>query len=118
MHGAYESLPDDIKKRIEGRMGIHQRSKPGNPPVGVVRKGGEEYYKRQATKNVLHPIVRTHPVSGRKGLYVSPRFTVGIEGIDDTEAQPARYLIRLPDGAGKHVSSQMDPGRFRDVGQS
>src|SRR6185295_5723932 len=27
MHGAYESLPDEIKKRIEGRSGIHQRSK-------------------------------------------------------------------------------------------
>jgi len=39
-------------------------------------------------KNLLHPIVRTHPVSGRKGLYVSPRFTVGIEGMDDAEAQP------------------------------
>jgi taurine dioxygenase len=88
MHGAYESLADDIKKRIEGRMGIHQRSKPGNPRVAVTREGGEEYYKRQATKNVIHPIVRTHPVSGRKGLYVSPRFTVGIQDMDDAEAQP------------------------------
>jgi len=88
MHGAYESLPDDIKKRIEGCMGIHQRSKLGNPRVAVTREGGEEYYKRQATKNVLHPIVRTHPVSGRKGLYVSPRFTVGIQDMDDAEAQP------------------------------
>ena len=33
-------------------------------------------------------IVRTHPVSGRKGLYVSPRFTVGIQDMDDAEAQP------------------------------
>ena len=88
MHGAYESLPDDIKKRIEGRMGIHQRSKLGNPRVAVTREGGEEYYKRQAVKNQLHPIVRTHPVSGRKGLYVSPRFTVGIQDMDDAEAQP------------------------------
>jgi len=88
MHGAYENLPDDIKKRIDGRMGIHQRSKLGNPRVAVTREGGEEYYKRQATTNVLHPMVRTHPVSGRKGLYVSPRFTVGIEGMDDAEAQP------------------------------
>jgi len=67
-------------------MGIHQRSKLGNPRVAVTREGGEEYYQRRATKNVLHPIVRTHPVSGR--LYVSPRFTVGIEGMDDAEAQP------------------------------
>jgi hypothetical protein len=37
---------------------------------------------------VLHPIGRTHPVSGRKGLYVSPRFTVGIQDMDDAEARP------------------------------
>ena len=47
MHGAYESLPDEIKKRIEGRMGIHQRSKLGNPRVAVTREGGEEYYQRR-----------------------------------------------------------------------
>ena len=88
MHGAYESLPEEIKKRIEGRMGIHQRSKLGNHRVAVTREGGEEYYQRKATRNVLHPLVRTHPVTGRKGLYVSPRFTVGIEGMDDAEAQP------------------------------
>ena len=69
-------------------MGIHQRSKLGNPRVAVTREGGEEYYQRRAMKNVLHPIVRTHPVSGRKGLYCSPRFTVGIDGMDDAEAQP------------------------------
>jgi taurine dioxygenase len=69
-------------------MGIHQRSKLGNPRVAVTREGGEEYYQRRAMKNMTHPIVRTHPVSGRKGLYCSPRFTVGIEGMDDAEAQP------------------------------
>jgi len=88
MHGAYERLPEEIKKLIAGRMGIHQRSKLGNPRVAVTREGGEEYYQRKVTKNVLHPMVRTHPVTGRKGLYVSPRFTVGIEGMADAEAQP------------------------------
>lgn len=88
MLSAYENLPDFIKTRIEGRRGIHQRSKLGNPRVAVTREGGEEYYQRRATKNVLHPLVRTHPVTGRKGLYCSPRFTVGIEGMEDAEAQP------------------------------
>src|SRR5690242_7191623 len=74
MHGAYESLPDDIKKRIEGRMGIHQHSKVGNRRVEVTREGAEDYYKRAAISNVLHPLVRIHPVTRRKGLYCSPRF--------------------------------------------
>jgi taurine dioxygenase len=88
MHGAYENLPDEIKRRIEGRMGIHQHTKVGNPRVEVTREGAEDYYKRSAIPNVLHPLVRVHPVSGRKGLYCSPRFTVGIDGMDDAEAQP------------------------------
>jgi taurine dioxygenase len=103
MHGAYESLPGDIRKRIAGRMGIHQRSKLGNPRVAVTREGGEEYYKRQAVKNVLHPIVRTHPVTGRKGLYVSPRFTVGIEGMDAAEAQPLLDTLFAYQTAPGHV---------------
>lgn len=89
LYGAYNSLPDRIKRRIDGRYGVHRVSKLRNPRVEVTRDGGEEYYKqRDNEEDVLHPMVCTHPVSGRKLLFVSPRFTVAIDGMDDAEAQP------------------------------
>lgn len=89
LYGAYESLPAEIKQRIEGRYGVHRVSKLSNPRVKVTREGGEEYYKkRENEEDVLHPMVRTHPVSRRKLLFISPRFTVAIDGMDDEEAQP------------------------------
>lgn len=89
LYGAYDSLPQELKARIDGRYGVHRSSKLSNPRVEVTREGGEEYYKKRSKQeDVLHPMVRTHPVSGRKLLYISPRFTVAIDGMDDEEAQP------------------------------
>jgi alpha-ketoglutarate-dependent taurine dioxygenase len=88
MYAAYEALPDDIKRRIAGRRGIHAVSKLKNKRVTVSarRPDGKDFYERQKSlPDQIWPLVRTHPVTGRKALYVSPRFTIGIEGISQTE---------------------------------
>jgi taurine dioxygenase len=41
----------------------------------------------EADAALTHPLVRTHPVTGRKALFVSPVYTVGIEGMTDAEAK-------------------------------
>jgi taurine dioxygenase len=92
MYQVYDALPDDLKRRIAGRYGIHHVSKARNPRVAVstARTDAAAYYKEReaATADVRQPMVRTHPETGRQALYVSPRFTIGIADMPDEEAQP------------------------------
>jgi len=49
--------------------------------------------RRAGTPDVIHPIVRTHPFTGRKCIYVNEGFTIGIVGMPDEEAQSLlKYL--------------------------
>jgi len=92
MYQVYDALPDDLRRRVEGRYGIHHISKIRNPRVNVstARTDAVAYYKERekATRDMLQPMVRTHPETGRQALYVSPRFTIGIADMADAEAQP------------------------------
>ena len=88
---ALETLPAATRKKIEGRRAIHTFNRMRNPRVHVpdVHKDDAPMrYGERAPDDGVHPIIRTHPETGRKALYVSRRFTVGIEGMDDAEAQP------------------------------
>ncbi|HEY4265683.1 MAG TPA: TauD/TfdA family dioxygenase [Micropepsaceae bacterium] len=89
MYAAYDSLAPDMKRRIAPLKGIHAVSKLKNKRVTVSprRPDGKDFYEKQKSlPDQSWPMVRTHPVTGRKALYVSPRFTIGIEGMDTAEA--------------------------------
>jgi taurine dioxygenase len=89
MHAAYEVLSDDMKRRVANLKGIHAVSKLKNKRVTVSprRPDGKDFYEQQKSlPDQIWPIVRTHPVTGKKALYVSPRFTIGIEGLAPGEA--------------------------------
>jgi taurine dioxygenase len=89
MYAAYDSLPDQMKRRIADLKGIHAVSKLKNKRVTVSprRTDGKDFYERQKSlPDQIWPLVRAHPVTGKKALYVSPRFTIGIEGMAEAEA--------------------------------
>jgi taurine dioxygenase len=92
MHAVYASLPEDVRSAIDGKMGVHALSKLGNRRVEISqnRPGAVEDYQsfEQQRESVLQPLVRTHPETGARSLYASPRFTVGIDGLEDDAAQP------------------------------
>lgn len=92
MYKVYEDLPEETKAKIEGKFGIHHVSKVKNKRVTVSpgRPGAKDFYEMQAKTrdDVIQPFVLTHPETGRKALYCSPRFTIGIQGMTEEEADP------------------------------
>jgi taurine dioxygenase len=87
MAAAYDGLSEKMQQYVSGLEGIHDM-KPFRPLFG---KSEEERKNLQHFElqypPVLHPVVRIHPVSGRKVLFVNPQFTVGIDGMDERESR-------------------------------
>lgn len=90
MYRAYDALSDDMKARIDGLKARHSFNRFRNPRVEVPaehRKGAKERYQEITPDDAIHPVARTHPVTGRKALFISPRFTIGLEGLPEEEEQ-------------------------------
>lgn len=79
---AYAGLPDRLKRAVEGRRGIFSYVKRLAGYQGVDRVISEE--AKRKTPPILHPLVHTHPVTGRKALYLDSTTTIGIEDMNDT----------------------------------
>jgi taurine dioxygenase len=87
MYMAYEALPEATKRRIEGLQASHSylASFEGKTKSGYARDTLTDEQKAQLSE-VTHPVVRIHPKTGRKALYVNPGFTVRLEGLPEDEA--------------------------------
>ena len=88
MHLAYDTLPEALRRAVEGRRAEHsylakyeelrQRS-PWRPALTAQQIA--------EVPTVDHPIVRTHPGNGRKALFVGEHFTTRIVGLPDDESR-------------------------------
>ena len=83
MHNAYDDLPDETKQRIEGLRAVHvYLSKYSPRSLGHL----SEESRRNLPPPGVHPLVRTNPDNGRKGLFLNPVRIEAIEGMGDTDA--------------------------------
>jgi len=102
MYAAYDMLPDELKAKLEGMRAIHSIEVfdvSANYDNAKDKDTFAEILKKYPPQS--HPIVRTHPVTGRKALFVNATFTQHIEGLDRAESdallQSLYDIVKLPE---------------------
>jgi taurine dioxygenase len=85
MYSAYENLPAAMKKKIEGKRAIH------NLDFSRTRRHGEDPMTAEQKAKVppiAHPVVRTHPETGRKALYANGGHALRFKDMTVEESAP------------------------------
>jgi taurine dioxygenase len=96
MYDAYDTLPEDLRKAIEGKQIKHDASVNS---AGQLRKGFKEVTDPRDAPGALHPIVVRHPVTNKKALYLGRRprgYIVGLE-LAESEALLDRLWAHATD---------------------
>jgi taurine dioxygenase len=102
MYAAYEALSDRMKAYLDGLTALHDGEHVYRGTYANLGVADKPVYPRAE-----HPVVRTHPVTGRKCLYVNRGFTVRILGIPRDESEGIlRYLY-------EHIENPLFQCRFR-----
>jgi len=88
---AYETLSDGLRRLLDGLQSVNSAAKnkaslrEDHLATGTMEGRDTE---RQDELGAVHPVVRTHPVTGRKSLYISPAHTVRFDGMTEAESAP------------------------------
>jgi taurine dioxygenase len=101
---AYDALDPATKAQLAPMKAVHSATRAYGPKSAYASELDQRsmpiIVSPEADKTYAHPLVRTHPVTGRKALFVSPVYTIGIEGMAPAEADPilgALYKHMLQD---------------------
>jgi taurine dioxygenase len=86
---AYEALPAYLRTKVEGQQAVHSAA-TADRRVGIQLT---EEQKRNAPE-VVHPLVRTHPLAKEKALYFSMNHTARLDGLSEEESLPLLDQLR------------------------
>src|SRR5882672_518564 len=93
---AYESLSDGLKRTLQSLRAVHSDRMVAGPRAGINAQRSTKVREDADWRETIsvHPVVRTHPETGRKLLFVNRAYTVGFEGWTETESRPLlEYLL-------------------------
>ena len=90
MYDDYENISDGLKDKLKNMYGRHSsrhvfgtsRAERNDDTVGRIINSDK------AKQDAIHPVVITHPQTGKKALFVNPTFTLGFDGWSDEESKP------------------------------
>lgn len=85
---AYEALSDTMQRMLQGLKGVNTSAKADVSKTREDRLKSDGKDSAPQSFSSIHPLVRTHPETGRKALYVNVAHTAGIEGLSDSESAP------------------------------
>ena len=87
MAAAYEGLSERMQRFISGLEAVHD-FKPFKELFDDDEEGWQRLRKfEDLYRPVTHPVVRVHPVTGKKALFVNPQFTLYVKGMEETESR-------------------------------
>lgn len=95
-YAAYEALSPDLQRVLQGLRGVNSSAKATVTKTREDRLG-DSAKEENARKELVseHPVVRTHPETGRKALYVNPGHTMRFAGWTEEESAPLlEYLFQ------------------------
>jgi taurine dioxygenase len=95
MYAAYETLPADLRRRVEGRIAVHDATYNS---AGAMRKGYQDVTDPRNAPGARHALVREHPETGRKSLFLGRRRNSYVVGLSLEESE------RLLDELWRHAT--------------
>ncbi len=100
MYAAYDALSEGFQRMLLGLRAVHSArhvfGENAKPDILQSDTRGSRYVNAKAADaldDVVHPVVITHPLSGRKAIYVNPGFTTHFEGWTEEESKPLLQQI-------------------------
>ncbi|MGH7066820.1 MAG: TauD/TfdA dioxygenase family protein, partial [Acetobacteraceae bacterium] len=88
MYLAYETLSCGMQRLLHGLIAVNSSAKADVSRTREDRLGTDARPDARVEYTAEHPVVRTHPETGRKSLYVNPGHTVRLRGMTEQESAP------------------------------
>ena len=98
MYRAYDTLSDRFKQMLDGLNAVHSAVRSYGSGGAVVNNGDPAHKMDvrtddRAVQEVIHPVVRVHPATGRKALYVNNTYTLRFDGMTQEESEPLLQFL-------------------------